>query len=248
MTHHMPRPLRRTAAAALASLAALAFQASQAAMVVDPVGDFAAAYVASGRPTGGDLDVVSAEMLYTPALHQFKFVATMAAAIGSTAAIGSESPLYVWGIDRGTGTERLLGGSPAAGDGVAFDAVLLMNALTGGVTVNLFGLGGPAVTLPGAVTVDGATISTTIDEALLPSRGLALSQYSWNLWPRFGGGSNAQISDFIPDESAGAPNAGNAVVTTVPEPSTLALLALPALAAGALARRRATTQADTRRG
>jgi hypothetical protein len=229
MTH--PHLLRLAAVTALAAIGPL----SQAAPVADAAGDFLASYVTSLRPLGADLDVVSADVIYHPALHQFTFVATMAGAIGTTAAANGETPLYVWGIDRGEGTERFLGGSPSIGDGVAFDAVLLLNP-NGNATVNLFGLGGAATILAGIAQVDGDTISATLDESLFPSRGLAFDRYTWNMWPRFGASNNAQISDFAPNEAAGAPDAANAPVS-IPEPSTLAIAAL-GLAALAGRRRR----------
>jgi len=206
-----------------------------AAPITDPVGDFLQSYIDSGRPTGADLDVVSAEVIYHPGSHQFEFIGTMAGAIGTTPAAGGESPLYVWGVDRGAGTERfMLSGSPLIGDGVAFDSVVILRP-NGTATVNLFGLGGGATNLPASTAlISGNTISAFLDEALLPTQGEGFSAYTWNFWPRFGAGSNAQISDFGPDEAGGAIDAANARVT-VPEPSTLALLGIGALA---IARRR----------
>jgi hypothetical protein len=203
-----------------------------AAPITDPVGDFLPTYLASGRPAGADLDVVSAEVIYHPGSHQFEFIGTMAGAIGSTPAAGGESPLYVWGVDRGQGTERFLAGSPSIGDGVAFDSVIILRP-NGTITVNLFGLGGGATNLVGAL-INGNTISAFLSESLLPSTGDAFSAYTWNLWPRFGAGLNAQISDFGPNEAVGAIDAANAPVS-VPEPSTMALFGIGALA---IARRR----------
>lgn len=218
----------------LAALGALwaASGAAGAVAITDPVGDFLPSYLASGRPAGADLDVVSAEVIYHPGSHQFQFVGTMAGAIGSTPAAGGESPLYVWGVDRGQGTERFLAGNPSIGDGVAFDSVVILRP-NGTITVNLFGLGGGATNLVGAL-INGNTISAFLSETLLPSTGAAFSGYTWNLWPRFGAGLNAQISDFAPNEAAGAIDAANAPVT-VPEPSTMALFGIGALA---IARRR----------
>ncbi|MHB1187539.1 PEP-CTERM sorting domain-containing protein [Thiobacillus sp.] len=216
----------------LAAMCALCTISGTAAAVpiTDPAGDFLATYAASGRPLGADLDVVAAEVIYHPGSHQFEFIGTTAGAIGTTPAAGSESVLYVWGVDRGAGTERFLAGSPSIGDGVAFDSVVILRP-NGTGAITLFGPGGPMATpLPaGTALINGNTISAFLDETLLPTQGEAFSDYTWNLWPRFGAGDNAQISDFAPNAASGAIDAANARVT-VPEPSSLALLGIGALA------------------
>lgn len=203
--------------------------AASATPITDAVGDFLATYIASGRPAGADLDVVSAEVFYNPSSHQFHFSGTMAGAIGSTAAIGGEAPLYVWGVDRGQGTERFLAGMPSIGDGVSFDSVLILRT-DGSATINLFGLGGGVTNFAaGTALISGNTITALFNESLFPSLSSDFNNYTWNLWSRFGGGNNAQIADFAPNEAAGARDAGN-IRVTVPEPASLALLGIGALA------------------
>jgi hypothetical protein len=109
---------------------------------------------------------------------------------------------------------------------VAFDAVLLLNP-NGNATVNLFGLGGGCHDPDGHCT--GGRWRHHLSHpgrVLVPVAGSSsFDRYTWNMWPRFGAGNNAQISDFAPNEAAGAPDAANAPVS-IPEPSTLAIAAL----------------------
>ncbi|MDB5817316.1 MAG: hypothetical protein JWQ11_956 [Rhizobacter sp.] len=220
----MKMPTGNKALGALALTAACAFAAptAMAASVVDAAGDYVPTYAGS---KAGDLDVLSSFVNYDAATDSFAFSATVAAAVGT-----SPAGFYVWGIDRGTGTERLNTGAIPVGAGVKFDAVVIFR-LDGTATVNTFGPVA-AAPIPGVVTFAGNTISGTIAGSLLPSTGFARVDYTWNLWPRDGAlANNTAISDF-------APNASNAsVLSPVPEPETYALMAL-GLAGVALATRR----------
>ena len=184
--------------------------------VADPAGDFLSGYAGSHN---GDLDVISSTVTYNAGSHLFNFSATLDAPVGTTS-----SAFYVWGIDRGKGTEKFNTGPAPIGAGVKFD------------TVVIFRLDGTAAaggkTLANDVTWSGNTISGSIPDSLLPSQGFSFLDYTWNLWPRDGSVTgNGAISDFAPDAS-------NAGVTAVPEPGSLALLGAGGLLLAAMARRR----------
>jgi hypothetical protein len=190
---------------------------SAASAVTDPVGDFLPGYTGSHN---GDLDVVSSTVTYDAHTNLFDFTATLDAPVGTTG-----KAFYVWGIDRGAGTEKFNTGPAPIGAGVKFDTVVIFR-LDGTATVG-------GTVLANDVTWSGNTITGSVSGALLPSMGFAFVDYTWNLWPRDGSvtGGNAAISDFAPDAS-------NAGVTAVPEPTSLALLGAGGLLMLAAARRR----------
>jgi hypothetical protein len=188
------------------------------ASVIDPSGDFLPSYTASAQAP--DLDVIAAGVTWNPANQTFSLSAQMAGNLGQTA-----GAFYVWGLDRGQGTQRFLAGTPSIGAGVFFDSVLILrpdgtglfNDFINAVVTNL---------AAGVVQAAGNTIATNpLPLSLFPSTGDQPAAYSWNLWPRVGAGNNNQITDFAPDAS-------NAAVD-VPEPGTWAMLGL-----GLLLRRR----------
>lgn len=206
---------------AVAACAACSVGAT-AEVVIDAVGDFLPTYtVADQNP---DLDVVSSEVTLDVVAETVTFSGTHAGAIGQT-----PGALYVWGLDRGQGTERFQTSDPAIGEGVFFDSVLVLRPDGTGV-FNDF-INGIATPLDaGDVLIDGGTIaSAALPLSLFPSTGLSPEHYTWNLWPRVGLGANNQISDFAPD-------ARNASLTVVPEPGALGLLTVAVI--GALGRRR----------
>ena len=157
-------------------------------LVADAAGDFVAGYAG---PRAGDVDVRSFETVYDGT--NFVLTATMNAALGAT-----PGALYVFGFNRGTGTARF----GALATGVLFDvAVVARPDGTGAV--------GTAALPAGSVVVSGSTLRVTVPGSLLPPQGFSPAQYTVNLWPRVGTGSNDQISDFAPDNS-------NAPVRTTP--------------------------------
>lgn len=170
----------------------------------DPRGDFLSTYTG---PAGGDLDVIRAGVNFTGS--EFQFRATFDAAVGTT-----PGAFYVFGLDRGQGTARFGAFAP----NVVFDSVVIVRPDGTGTVNNI--LGGPVTAF--TATISGNTLSADIAAALLPSRGFAPGQYTWNLWPRVGSGSNAQISDFAPDNN-------NVQVTSTPAPASAFLLAFGAI-------------------
>ncbi len=191
-----------------------------AAIVVDASNDFLPTYVG---PQGLDLDVRTTEATVDIINNTIAVTTTLGASVGTTT-----GAFYVFGFDRGAGTQRFVGGTPSVGAGVSFDLVLLLRP-DGTAQINDL-VGGTNTPLPaGSVIISGNTISSTpIPLSFFPSRGLASSNYSFNLWPRVSTASgNAAISDFAPDSS-------NSLLTVVPAPATGSLICCVAL----LARRR----------
>jgi hypothetical protein len=203
------KPLRTLVLAALA-LAVTGFSAGAArAVVVDATGDFLSTYTG---PHNGDVDVAAVNAIFNG--DTVSLMALLNGAIGTT-----PGGIYVWGVNRGAGTEGLLAGTPPVGAGVFFDAVVILRP-DGTGQVTTFNDGGlpPTNTLltAGAITVSGSTITGVIPLSALPSRGFAPADYLYNLWPRNGLGSNTQIADFAPNASSFA--------AAVPEPATWATM------------------------
>lgn len=177
---------------------------AKAGPFTDPIGDFLPTY---GGAMNGAFDVVSANGTFDGVI--FHLTATLAGLV-SGAPAGSV-PLYVWGINTGTGTNNFANiGNP----NVQFNLVATLNAA--GVTNNSAYRGG----------ISGSTIFIDIPLAALPaSTGFAPGDYLWNLWPRDTSapagpppiGTASAIADF-------APNNAMARFTQIPEPGTLVLL------------------------
>jgi len=196
---------------------------AHAAAISDPAGDFLATLAASA-PRAGDLDVLSSRVsIFNNTLI---LTATVNAPINTT-----PDSFYVWGLDRGLGASTSNFSSLGLPN-IIFDSVIVIQNEGTGAVNDLTGGSPPQTLAPGSVTSSGNTITAVVPLSFLPSKGFATAQYTWNLWPRFGGAGvtgNAQIADF-------APNSSMAPVDTVPEPSTMALLA--GGLAGAIASRR----------
>ena len=183
-----------------AALVMLGSAATASAEVVDPTGDFLGTYTG---PQNGDVDLLGANVTFDG--DSFNLWSQQNGSIGTTA--GS---LFVWGINRGTGTARLAGGTPSLGGDVPFDSVVVMfpDGLLRVVTIPL--AGAPTITnLAGGVTIDGDTLAATVPLSLLFSMGFAPEDYTFTLWSRtrvnpLADGANSEIADFAPN-AAGRP-------------------------------------------
>jgi hypothetical protein len=203
---------------------------AQAASISDPAGDFLPTYTGI---QGGDLDVVKAEV--TLKGNQLLFSTDLAADVGTT-----PGAFYVFGLDRGRGTQRFVTGTPSTGAGVVFDSVVILRP-DGTASFNDLINSANSVALKSAnVAISGSKISGIFDTSLFPSTGFATSDYTWNLWPRIATVSgNAAISDFAPDAS-------NASVAAVPEPSSMSgLLAAVGFGVFLKVRRAGRRQSDS---
>jgi hypothetical protein len=99
---------------------------------------------------------------------------------------------------------------------VKFDSVVALFANQTGSFIDIVN-GTPPQSLPaGSVKVNGDTISATVPLSMIPSEGFASQNYTWNFWPEAILASPRYVSDFAPD-------ARNATLTVVPEPSSVLL-------------------------
>jgi hypothetical protein len=212
----------------LAAGALLASVAPLSATVIDPANDLLATYTGTEAK---DLDILSGDVAFDGS--SFFLTATMAAAIAPT-----PGKLFVWGINRGTGTPRIdLLRDPDIAPGILLDAVVVMlpnGALT---VVNIPTAGPPTSTFfPGGTTVSGNTVSATVPLSLLGSTGFSPAHYTFGFWSRLRvdpavDGTNNEIADFL--QGSGALNA-----RVVPEPDSWLIMLLGLGTVGAVMRKR----------
>lgn len=233
----LPMPARRLGLAAIAACAAaLAGPAAWATTVSDPAHDILPSFRDDECPgcAFDDLDVISASARYNSSTLTLS--ATMAGAIGTT-----PEALYVWGVNRGSGTEFLHNlhladpdNNPDVGAGVFFDAFVVIRPDETGTIFYLT----PEATLDslmdlaaGSVHVSGQSITVDLDRGLLPSAGFDFANFRYNLWPRYDDITmNEQVADFAPDASS--------FTASVPEPTAWALMITGFGLSGAAFRRR----------
>ena len=199
------------------------------AQVTDPAGDLIGTYTG---PLNADLDILGADVAFDGT--NFFLSTTVDGTVGTT--VGS---LFVWGVDRGSGSPRLTFGSPSVGTGVLFDAVIVMfpDGTLRVVTIPL--AGAPTISqFAGGTIVNGDTLSATVSSALLGSMGFAPEDYSFSLWSRARvnpamDGTNAEIADFL---------TGALQARAVPEPATWLMMLVRFCISGAAIRRRKKRQ------
>jgi hypothetical protein len=178
---------------------------AQAVSIGDPVGDFLPTYTGS---RGGDLDIVRGEV--TRNGNQLFFSADLAANIGTTPGAS-----YIFGLNRGQGTQRFVSGTPSVGTGVFFDSVVILRPNGTGNFNDFINPANSIALNPANIAITGSQISGDFNISLFPSTGFAPSDYTWNLWTRVASISgNAGIPDFAPD-------AFNVSVAAVPEPNSM---------------------------
>ena len=115
--------------------------------------------------------------------------------------INKAPAVYVWGLDR---NGNLPPGPFEGRPNIRFDALVavsLDSSLTPTAKVMDFA-SGTTTTLPaGSASISGRTVSVSVPSSLLPSTGLAPSQYRFNYWPEDGmtPATSAVVASFIPE-------------------------------------------------
>jgi hypothetical protein len=144
-------------------------------------------------PKWAELNAVRASAELSPN-GTFTFTGTNQGAIKKGPAV------YVWGIDR---NGNLPSGPFTDRPNIKFDAVVVVSlnaALT--PTAEVVDLAnGTTTALPSSsVSIQGHKVSVSLSASLLPSTGLAPSQYRFNFWPEDGGPPvSASVASFAPE-------------------------------------------------
>ena len=206
----MQRKMKQIISGSIAAIIAFAAMPADATARTDATGDFLTTYTG---PRTGDLDVTSVDARRSG--DTVTLTADMAGALGTTAGAA-----YVWGINRGAGVEPFPNFDPPTGQGVFFDAYVIVSANGTGTLTNLL-TGASQALDPASIRISGSELTVSLAAGLLPSEGFAFGDYLYNFWPRFAPegvvpNNNRQISDFAPD--------GSSFAAAVPEPAAWAMM------------------------
>jgi hypothetical protein len=162
--------------------------------IPDPAGDFLPTYTGPQHP---GLDVVAHEVIVLG--NRLIVFGRMAGPIAPTQEIGG---LYLFGMDRGQGTPRFLGGTPPIGPNVLWDLIVRINPNgTGLVNNQVAGVITPLN--PADIIINGNEFLASVPLALLqPAATRPPEKWTYNLWPRNGVvvGQNQHVSDLAPDD------------------------------------------------
>jgi hypothetical protein len=144
-------------------------------------------------PKSAELNAVKASAELSPQ-GIFTFTGTNQGAIKKGPAV------YVWGVDR---NGNLPPGPFTDRPNIKFDAVVvvsLSSTLTPSAEVVDLASGTTTALPASAVNIQGHTVSVKLSASLLPSTGLAPSQYRFNFWPEDGGPPvSASVASFVPE-------------------------------------------------
>jgi len=144
-------------------------------------------------PKMKELNATAASVKLSKDGSTFTFTGTVQGKISSNVAV------YVWGIDR---NGNLSPGPFTGRPNIKFDAVLnvrldaSLNPTATVIDIASFKM----TTLPaGSASIHGKVITVKVPSSLLPSTGLAPSQYRFNFWPDYL--SEQGVASFIPESS-----------------------------------------------
>jgi hypothetical protein len=108
--------------------------------------------------------------------------------------------VYVWGIDR---SGNLPAGTFTNRPNIKFDAVVVVTLESAhSASAKVVDIAnGTSTELPaGSASIKGSMVSVTVPGSLLPSTGLAPSQYRFNYWPEDGQApSSSSVASFAPE-------------------------------------------------
>jgi hypothetical protein len=147
-------------------------------------------------PKWAELNAVKAGGELSPS-GTFTFTGTVQGAINKAPAV------YVWGVDR---NGNLPAGPFTDRPNVKFDALVIVSlnsALKPTATVDDLASGTSTVLPSSSVSIHGHTVKVSVSASLLPSTGLAPSQYRFNFWPEDGVTpvSSSVVASFAPENT-----------------------------------------------